>query len=115
MNEETKEAMIERISRAVNASFEKDHYLTHGEICLIYDEISTHAILAQWISVKDRLPEYAVEIIFYTVKQKVSMGSRQHFYDSEPDNYYWQSDGWSIRKDDVTYWQPLPLPPKAKV
>lgn len=53
----------------------------------------------QWISVKDRLPEFGTPILYY----RDSIGMQTTTWDREEEKYYVMND--------ITHWQPLPTPP----
>jgi hypothetical protein len=62
--------------------------------------------MSEWISVKDRLPEYDVEVLtFETGNYKVNAVSKYT-------QWWWDSDEGFER--NPTHWQPLPKPPEDK-
>lgn len=63
----------------------------------------------QWISVKDRLPEPAENVLIFTDYHGgcVDIGR----YVLQGNLPFWARGGAEI-KDNVTHWQPLPEPPK---
>lgn len=67
--------------------------------------------MAEWISVKDRLPRYGQLVLaFDRVEGCVSIMS----FDPEEGGLLegWYTDsGWYREADDVRYWMPLPEPP----
>jgi hypothetical protein len=65
-----------------------------------------------WISVKDRLPDFGKEYIFFTGKQEVTVGSV--FAHEEAGGYAWISDSLSEKIEIARYWMELPKPPEDK-
>ncbi len=66
----------------------------------------------KWISVKDRLPEVDVEILFFC-------GTRIRFgeyvwYGLNEGDYRWRDAVFGDYLIDITHWMPLPEPPKDK-
>lgn len=75
----------------------------------IYDEMEA-ALSGLWIKVSDRLPENGQKVLFY---------SEEYHPDAVAGTYKnseWHDDDFdprlSLVTDEVTYWQPLPKPPK---
>ena len=62
----------------------------------------------KWISVKDRLPEFHVDILFYAGKKDGTLKGR--FYRK---SHKFISNGNKFHKVDVTHWMPLPEPPEV--
>jgi len=70
--------------------------------------------MSEWISVKDKLPDYEGEyIVFDSLNNKV-----HHDYFVIPENH--TTNGYSKRpffnhySDNVTHWMSLPNPPEIK-
>jgi hypothetical protein len=68
--------------------------------------------MAEWINVKDRLPEEDTRVLvvvsdenFKRVKQYVPKLDTDRMFDGR----------WVRWSKHVTYWQPLPEPPKGEV
>ena len=82
----------------------------HGDVSeWIADRLIANGVTVQeWISVNDRLPEEAVDIIVYTTKKRIAFGYLYdgHFRDEEHEIMA----SWNI--GEVTHWMPLPEPPK---
>lgn len=62
--------------------------------------------MTEWISVKDRLPEEYTAVLVYG-----SRGVWLAWLGS--DNTWWDSDLDNIG-NDITYWMPIPEPPKGE-
>jgi hypothetical protein len=60
--------------------------------------------MAEWISVKDRLPMGMMSVLMYVDGRGVMIGYYQ------PIDELWSYDGWM----PVTHWMPLPEPPKGE-
>lgn len=84
-------------------------------------------MMSEWISVKDRLPEiydkdpdWSKTVLFYTIQGHMHSGYRYKgkpqtsFYDDDWSAPYWldESENLSFEEDEVTYWMPMPEPPK---
>ncbi len=73
--------------------------------------------MAEWISVKDRLPEeYGLYLI--CTNGKVECAYRENLIFFTCNNYIWNCDltgGLCVIPDEeVTHWMPLPEPPKGE-
>ena len=83
-------------------------YLPWGEIQKdtaerIADRMMDHGVTVQeWISVKDRLPDYGQEVVVYGGNYLKSCVTTMRFWDSSYVEWF-----------GVTHWQPLPQPPKG--
>ena len=77
----------------------------------IAQHLITHGVTVQeWVSVNDRLPEEAVDIIVYTNKKRIAFG---YLYDGHfRDEGHEIMANWNI--GEVTHWMPLPQPPKGE-
>lgn len=60
--------------------------------------------MAEWISVKDRLPRGMQNVLMFIDCRGVMIG----YY--SPIDGLWSYDGWM----PVTHWMPLPKPPKEE-
>lgn len=60
----------------------------------------------EWISVKDRLPEFLDEVLLFTSAGNIYIGM---FYEKH-ENYTVAGDSYGFLYD-VTHWMPLPEPP----
>ena len=71
----------------------------------IADKLIANGVTIQkWIPVTERLPEYGQRVLAYSGKVfKPSV-----FW------YIFYSENYSIWKDEVTHWMPLPKPPKGE-
>jgi hypothetical protein len=71
----------------------------------------------EWISVKDKLPEFGQEVIVFCPKSRHIVTALARFCRYEGDvKFYWDNyypmDGFTHVQDAVTHWQKLPEPPK---
>ena len=69
----------------------------------------------EWISIKDRLPKLATPVIVATACGNVFEAARirknrKHYWT----NAVWEYEPMEIKTGKVTYWQPLPEPPKGE-
>ena len=64
--------------------------------------------MAEWISVKDRLPKHEENVLLCFGK---FMGVG--YYDEVDQSFYDAEDDYRF-VDDVTHWMPLPSPPKGE-
>ena len=73
-------------------------------------------VILQWISVKDRLPEEGQEVLVFgsLLNAPKLLGVRYKVLGDQDWKYTWQGDGYIFKQDYVTYWMPLPEPPKEK-
>lgn len=62
---------------------------------------------AEWISVKDRLPESRIRVIAHHSTNQVTI---TNYFDADKNE--WDKEVNGI-KTDVTHWMPLPSPPKT--
>lgn len=60
---------------------------------------------AEWISVKDRLPENGKCVLLYSESGGVAEGALSMGFFRQ-----WR---WNCKLDDVTHWIPLPSPPES--
>ena len=63
--------------------------------------------MAEWISVKDKLPEVGVKVLVYSAENK---------NDYEVGAYSDTYRGFFVRRfwyENITHWQPLPEPPRT--
>lgn len=64
----------------------------------------------EWVSVEERLPENSAEVLMWREKWKIAEAGTYRnacflVYDALGDSY---------KADDITYWMPLPAPPKKE-
>jgi len=70
--------------------------------------------MKEWISVKDRLPEAGVRVLFFE-RGMISIGFKN---DADPESNWWcdcmnrDRDGDYLDCWETTYWMPLPEPPQ---
>jgi hypothetical protein len=66
----------------------------------------------QWISVKDRLPESISDVLILTTEKESHVG---YYRSSDNDwNMYNRCCSFHMQLHNVTYWMPLPAPPKEE-
>lgn len=90
------------------------------------DHIRDHTkMVPRWISVKDRLPEYAQDVLLIAhgwEGQLLYIGCLHHeearkswLTGITSKESEWSISGWSyLRAPEVTHWMPLPEPPEAE-
>lgn len=68
--------------------------------------------MAEWISVKDRLPEDEKQVLVYDrIHKTCTIGN----YKKTEENDYWVAyQGESSIWYNITHWMPLPEPPKGE-
>lgn len=64
----------------------------------------------EWISVKERLPEFGELVIVYCRIYGRYIGSYERLHDTIHGNWH---DGQSLGVLPPTHWMPLPEPPKT--
>lgn len=75
--------------------------------------------MAEWISVKDRMPRYNETVLVYrpTMAEKILADSYYGFYGEDDDKWHegWTHFGKDIKGNDViTHWRTLPEPPRTQ-
>lgn len=70
-----------------------------------YDEVEKVQIFNPWHRVEEELPDDSRDVIIFTASKIIGVGSF-----IRPNWYQWYSGGGL--PVDVTYWMPLPEPPK---
>lgn len=73
-----------------------------------------------WISVKDRLPEEDGEYLVFMIHKTMVLGYANRLTDVDQFDFNENTSGWYdydseygfYQRMDVTYWMPLPEPPK---
>lgn len=63
----------------------------------------------EWISVKEMLPEYNINVLLYNCEESIFIGYR-HKMEDDPDVWY-TPDIYYIEDEKLTHWMPLPSPP----
>ena len=82
------------------------------------ENLISHGVTVQeWISVKERLPEYGQPVLVCDVREDyVGMAALQpakHFMFSKSEAY-WDWDRMECNLDEFTHWQNLLQPPKGE-
>jgi hypothetical protein len=68
--------------------------------------------MSEWISVKDRLPDYVQQVLVYRTECFVCevMEYRNGSWNIWNGEYF---DSFNSEFNDITHWMPLPEPPKG--
>ncbi len=66
--------------------------------------------MSEWISIKDELPEFHEEILFY-VDDQLAVMKGAFYRNSHKFKAYGKFTEASFYKGEVTHWMPLPKPP----
>jgi hypothetical protein len=61
--------------------------------------------MAEWISVKDRLPEEGANVLIY---------NKEYLHKGLIETDYYENNRFRYFRDTVTHWMPLPSPPNAE-
>lgn len=89
-------------------------------------EAGLHASGQQWISVKDKLPDYDQLVLLWQSELQAQFVGRRRESGVMSPLYYWECtsdffEAWKeiyhpklMNEDVVTHWQPLPKPPEEK-
>ncbi len=67
----------------------------------------------EWISVKDRLPEVAIEVLVFAPDCRVIGNTLIGKYFPSENTWTVYDFHDSKLDEDVTHWQPIPEPPKS--
>ena len=73
--------------------------------------ISNGVTVQEWISVEDRLPEPFVPVLVQMPGEEPFPTVREGFISNDG---IWQSAMFRREPGEVTYWQPMPQPPKGE-
>lgn len=72
----------------------------------------------EWISVKERLPDYKEEVLFVSSKNEVSVGRRLYYQEGTNDwsspNSIYLNDSIEQKLATCKYWMALPKAPKGE-
>jgi hypothetical protein len=68
--------------------------------------------MAEWISVKDRLPNKDTEVLCCSVRGDLFIGKYLEAIYTEDVYVFVDTNRWDARS--VTHWMPLPEPPKGE-
>lgn len=68
--------------------------------------------MAEWVSVKDRMPRYNQHVLTFSpnMAMPIIVGEYYGYWGEDDDEWY---EGWSYNRE-VTHWMPLPEPPKGE-
>ena len=100
------------IPKAGNAYEDPNRVEKYDALNAAIDLINNPSMLAQWISVKERLPEVGKVVLAYTYYEtfefvKLTRHERTTFIGTRGCHDYWDVM-------DILYWMPLPEPPKEE-
>ena len=74
--------------------------------------IANGVTVQEWVSVYDRFPEPFVSVLVHMPGEKPFTTVREGFISNDG---IWQSAMFCREPGEVTYWQPMPQPPKGDV
>ena len=94
---------------------QKDGRYAYDHIEFAWRAWQARASQSEWISVKDRLPEYKNDREQFLIMCQWKREPKTYFYKTSRllkmlDHIYFDSEPCGA---DVTHWQPLPTPPKG--
>ena len=88
------------------------------------EEIADHLIsngvtVQEWVSVKDKLPPYNLDVLVYrpNMAMKIFVDNYAGYYGEDDDEWHegWAKHGKAIQgKSIITHWAYLPQPPKGE-
>ena len=71
--------------------------------------------MAEWISVKDRLPPPLEVVVLVVPTTKIYRKIWQGIIEENMvDEIEWYADGFNVKRGVVTHWMPLPEAPKGE-
>jgi hypothetical protein len=73
-------------------------------------DVSSSVPLNNWISVKDRLPEFCEDVLVRGECGIIDQGHRIKW--DHCDEWVWRAGNYSGYAEEVTHWKPLPKPPE---
>lgn len=81
--------------------------------CLVMAEnmIANGVTVQEWISVKDRLPNYFEHVLINVPGDKPFITVHEAYLRKDD---MWDAGLYRYDKEDVTHWMPLPQPPKGE-
>lgn len=82
------------------------YHLPNGDIAIPIIDIEHAPTVGDWISVQDRLPKDALDVLVYSKRCGIGVGCY-----IAPSNEWWRY-GDLLPHAIVTHWKPLPEPPK---
>ena len=110
MHDIVKEKLVELIVEAMPPCY-SDVFATHIADNLIANGVTVQGdkdinVPSKWISVKDRLPQVGLDVLFVCENKQYGVGA---YSDTYRDFF---SGQFSVK--NVTHWMPLPQPPKGE-
>ena len=73
--------------------------------------LANGVIVQEWISVKDRLPNYFEHVLINVPRDKPFATVHEAYLRKDG---LWNTGLYRYNKEDVTHWMPLPQPPKGE-
>ena len=101
------------VPKADNAYEDPNRAEKYDALNAVIDLINNPSMLAQWISVKDRLPE---STDLYLINAVHRYNKTDGYRSAQVRLYFKDDDEWHGLPDlyEVTHWMPLPEPPKEE-
>ena len=107
------DALVDKLEQIISDYTSHGMYPSDFDIRYAIDMVEDTPTLTpqnEWVSVEERLPENSAEVLMWREKWKIAEAGTYRnacflVYDALGDSY---------KADDITYWMPLPAPPKKE-